>query len=115
MGHKGNIDLAKEHDATAVDRYLHEAGLRAVRELAREYTEAAIDELAFIMQDRKGATPNARRAAAEVLLAYGVGKPSQIVYNANPEDHSVTINILKLSDGTTTRLDTLDPVQIELG
>ena len=47
-----------------------------VRELAKQYTEAAIDTLARIMQDET-APHSARVAAAEALLARGWGRPQQ--------------------------------------
>jgi uncharacterized protein DUF5681 len=53
-----------------------EAG--AVRELAKQYTEAAIDTLAKVMED-PSAPPSARVAAAEALLARGWGKPQQSI------------------------------------
>src|SRR6185369_5160033 len=49
-----------------------------VRELAKRYTEAAIDTLAQVMQD-PSAPPSARVAAAEALLARGWGKPQQVI------------------------------------
>jgi uncharacterized protein DUF5681 len=49
-----------------------------VRELAKQYTEAAIDTLAKVMQD-ENAPHSARVAAAEALLARGWGKPQQII------------------------------------
>ena len=49
-----------------------------VRELAKQYTEAAIDTLAKVMED-PSAPPSARVAAAEALLARGWGKPSQAI------------------------------------
>jgi uncharacterized protein DUF5681 len=49
-----------------------------VRELAKQYTEAAIDTLAKVMQD-ENAPHSARVAAAEALLARGWGKPQQAI------------------------------------
>ena len=49
-----------------------------VRELAKQYTEAAIECLAEVMQD-KTAPHSARVAAAEALLARGWGKPQQAI------------------------------------
>ena len=49
-----------------------------VRELAKQYTEAAIDTLAKVMED-PNAPPSARVAAAEALLARGWGKPQQSI------------------------------------
>ena len=49
-----------------------------VRELAKQYTEAAIDTLAKVMED-PSAPPSARVAAAEALLARGWGRPQQDV------------------------------------
>ncbi len=47
-----------------------------VRELAKAYTEAAIQTLAEVMEDNK-APHSARVAAAEALLARAWGKPQQ--------------------------------------
>jgi hypothetical protein len=49
-----------------------------VRELAKRYTEAAIETLAEVMQD-KAAPHSARIAAAEALLGRGWGKPQQAI------------------------------------
>ena len=49
-----------------------------MQELARAYTEAAIDTLAAIMSDEK-ASPAARIAAANALLDRGYGRPTSIV------------------------------------
>jgi Flp pilus assembly protein TadD len=49
-----------------------------VRELAKQYTQAAIDTLAKVMED-PSAPPSARVAAAEALLARGWGKPQQAI------------------------------------
>jgi hypothetical protein len=49
-----------------------------VQELARAYTEAAIDTLAAIMSDEK-ASPAARIAAANALVDRGYGRPTSIV------------------------------------
>lgn len=49
-----------------------------VKELAREYTDAAVKALADIVQNKKAA-PAARVAAAQALLDRGYGKPTQYV------------------------------------
>ena len=59
-----------------------------VRELAKRYTEAAIDCLAEVMQD-KTAPHSARVAAAEALLARGWGKPQQAIEMA--VEHSAPV------------------------
>src|SRR5215813_13923520 len=50
--------------------------LHSVQELARQYTEEAINTLAEIMNNDDAAAP-ARIAAAEALLNRGWGKPIQ--------------------------------------
>lgn len=50
--------------------------LAEVRELARKYTEEAIDTLASIMRDKKQPAA-ARGSAATELLNRGYGKPTQ--------------------------------------
>ena len=50
--------------------------VKHVRELARQYTQQAIDALAEVMA---GNSPNARVSAAQALIDRGWGKPEQIV------------------------------------
>lgn len=60
-------------------------GMGAVRKLARSYTEAAIETLAEIMQDKEQGGP-ARVSAAEALLNRGYGKPVQQMEVGKPGD-----------------------------
>src|SRR5262245_41799636 len=49
-----------------------------VRELAKQYTAAAIDTLVKVMEDEK-APPSARVGAAEAILARAYGRPNQAI------------------------------------
>ena len=51
---------------------------RELRESAREYTELAIETLVAVMKNGR-AMASARIKAAEIMLAYGHGKPRQTI------------------------------------
>lgn len=71
---------------------------RSLRDIAREYTQTAIEALADVIGDEES-PPAARVSAATALLDRGWGRPSQSVELSGPEGqaipHSVEIKWVK--------------------
>lgn len=76
-------------------------GLAEVKELARTYTEKAVETLASVMGNTK-ANPSARVAAAATILDRGWGKPQQdITVKHDPLDGIDTTGLLALAGAIT--------------
>jgi 3-methyladenine DNA glycosylase/8-oxoguanine DNA glycosylase len=81
--------------------------LNAIRDLARTYTEEAIETLVRIM--RKGRTETVRLAAACALLDRAYGKPAVAIEHSGPDGQTLfpsPAELRQLSDGQLERLRT---------
>lgn len=86
--------LAQQIDATP-DRVARSPGRKKlknqfeghVRDLARAYTEVAIEQLAALMTKSKN--ENMRLLASSAVLERGWGKPSQAVVGGEPDEPAI--------------------------
>lgn len=69
------------------------SGLGEIRDIARQHTDAAIETLVKVMENKE-ASPSARVAAATALLDRGWGRPAQTI-NANIEGEQSLTDILQ--------------------
>lgn len=62
------------------------SGLGEIREIARKHTDAAIETLVKVMENKE-ASPSAQVAAATALLDRGWGRPAQTINATIDADH----------------------------
>jgi hypothetical protein len=88
-------------------RRVERPDLREIRELARTYTEEALETLVRIM--RRGRSETARLAAACAILDRAYGKPAVAIEHSGPDGQTLfpsPAELRQLSDGQLERLRT---------